>query len=120
MSSIKAKLLSSTGTAARPEWRGVIHGDFSTTELERRPDGSMHYRRYTPVSDELLKKNAEGRSRSGRIAPLGDSHGAWVKVGEIPLDFLLDRIPPDAWEDTKAVEKVLEEYTAFKAVPGRI
>lgn len=120
MPSTKAKLLSSTGTAARPEYRGVIYGEHSTTEIQRDADGGFHVRQHTPVSDHLLKKLAHQRSSRTRVAPLGDSHGAWSKMGELPLSFLTNRVPPDAWEDEKAIARVLEEYKAFKAIDGRV
>lgn len=50
-----------------------------------------------------LERNLERR------APLGDSHGAWQKIATIPINLLADQVPMAAWEDTKAINRVLND-----------
>lgn len=83
-------------------------------------DGKVHIRNHQVVTDDLLKRCAAGRADNSRIAPLGDRHGAFRKVGEVPLSFAIGRIPPDAWNDEKAWDRLLTEYEAFKAVRGKL
>jgi hypothetical protein len=58
----------------------------------------------------------KAQRNQNRRAPLGDSDGAWVKCAEIPLSLLLQKIPPDAWGDEKALAKLLDdpEWRAFR------
>lgn len=60
------------------------------------------------VDQRKAEQNRAAEANGGR-APIGDSHGAWQKVGEIPLGFLLSKIPMDALEDRKAILKLLSD-----------
>lgn len=60
------------------------------------------------VCQEFLDKLQDLRNAGGR-APLGDSHGAWQKIAEVPFNLLADKIPVEAWEDQKAIAKVLND-----------
>lgn len=62
----------------------------------------------TAIPRAFLDARAEERKAAGR-APLGDSHGAWQKVAEIPLSLLFAKIPPDAWQDERALNKLLND-----------
>jgi len=62
----------------------------------------------TAIPESFLAARAAERAAAGR-APLGDSHGAWQKIAEIPLALLFSRIPVDAWEDQDALAKVLND-----------
>lgn len=87
-----------------------------TTELLLDVDGDMlKWATRVHVPDDLLDRLAEGR-KANRRAPLGDKHGSWQKVAEIPLAHAFDKIPPDAWEDRRAWEKLLNsgELRAFR------
>lgn len=72
------------------------------------------------VDGRLLDANHERGTRTGR-APLGDSHGAWQKVSEIPVSVLFNKLPPEHWEDEKALARVLNdpEMRAFRCDGGR-
>lgn len=72
------------------------------------------------VDPLLLKRNHERGAVTGR-APLGDSHGAWVKCAEIPMSMLFEKLPPEAWEDQKALARILNdpENRAFRCDGGR-
>jgi hypothetical protein len=60
------------------------------------------------VTEEFLKRLKVSRDMNKR-APLGDAHGAWQKVADVPVGWLMDRLPVDAWEDKKALAKVLND-----------
>lgn len=65
----------------------------------------------TVVPASLLEANQRARNASGsRRAPMGDSTGCWQKVADhIPVEWLLSKIPADAWGDEKAMNKLLNE-----------
>lgn len=98
MTNFRGSLLSSTGYA----------------HVERE-NGHFKVQNHQHVSDDLLAKNAEGRKRNAR-APLGDSHGGWQKIADVPFSLLMSKIPPDAWEDQAALAKLLNdpEIRAFR------
>lgn len=60
------------------------------------------------ISGKFLEWVAESRNQNKR-APLGDSHGAWQKVAEIPMTLFLEKLPPHAWEDKAAVRKLVND-----------
>lgn len=60
------------------------------------------------VSGKFLEWVAESRNQEKR-APLGDSHGAWQKVCEIPMTLFMEKLPPHAWEDKKAIAKLVND-----------
>lgn len=62
----------------------------------------------TAIPQSFLDARAEERKNGGR-APLGDSHGAFQKIAEVPLALLFSKIPPDAWEDQTALRKLLND-----------
>lgn len=62
----------------------------------------------TAIPTSFLDRLAAQRNAGGR-APMGDSHGAYQKVAEIPLALLFEKIPPDQWEDQKALAKLLND-----------
>jgi hypothetical protein len=68
------------------------------------------------VSEEFLKRMAHLRNQEKR-APLGDSHGAWQKVAELPMSWFMNQLPTHAWEDKKAVAKIVNDSSnrAFRA-----
>lgn len=72
------------------------------------------------IDGRLLDANHERGTRTGR-APLGDSHGAWQKCGEYPISVLFNKLPPEHWEDEKALAKILNdpEMRAFRCDGGR-
>jgi hypothetical protein len=60
------------------------------------------------ISQEFLDRLKAMRDQERR-APMGDSTGCWQKVAEIPVSFLLNRIPADAWDDQKAIGSLLND-----------
>jgi hypothetical protein len=68
------------------------------------------------VSEEFLKRLAHTRNQEKR-APMGDKHGAWQKVGDYPAAWFMDQLPKDAWEDKKALGKIINnsDNRAFRA-----
>jgi hypothetical protein len=60
------------------------------------------------ISDDFLARLKHTRDQERR-APLGDSHGAWQKVAEIPLSLLMQKLPPEAWEDKRALAKIVND-----------
>lgn len=74
-----------------------------------------------PVDDGLLRRNHERGTVTGR-APLGDSHGAWQKCAELPMSVLMEKLPPDAWQDQKALARLLNDpdNRAFRCDGGRV
>jgi hypothetical protein len=68
------------------------------------------------VSEDFLKSMAHTRNQEKR-APLGDKHGAWQKVAEFPLNWFMNKLPTDAWEDMKAISKIANDgdNRAFRA-----
>lgn len=87
--------------------RMVRYGQGSSTIIEATAD-EVRWATRTYVTDDLLARNAEGR-KANRRAPLGDAHGAWQKVADVPLALIFEKIPHDAWEDKKAWAKVLND-----------
>ena len=80
-------------------------GGFTKFELEGK---IMKFATSEWVSQEFLDLLASMRNQEKR-APLGDSHGGYQKVAEIPASMLFDKIPPDAWDDKKAVNRILND-----------
>jgi hypothetical protein len=78
-------------------------------------DGELKWTRIEYVPQDLLDRLASARNQERR-APMGDSHGSWVKVAEIPLSLALQHIPMPDWEDRKAWKKLLDDpdYRAFR------
>lgn len=73
------------------------------------------------VPSDLLAKLAEGRKRNGRTAPLGDRHGAFVKMGEVPIALLIQKgVPASQWGDAEVLTRILNDpdYRAFKSIRG--
>lgn len=73
------------------------------------------------VPDNLLKVLEHSRNLE-RQAPRGDRHGAWQKVGEIPLSLVWDKLrrhedPADERAFDRACARVLNDsdYRAFRA-----
>lgn len=72
------------------------------------------------ISDDMLARLKHSRDLERR-APLGDSHGAWQKVGEIPLGMIYDKLPPGAWADEDTFDRAMKavfndgDYRAFRA-----
>jgi hypothetical protein len=74
------------------------------------------------IPEAFLARNRMKQDKGGR-APLGDSHGAWQEVAEIPLSFLMEKLPPDAWEDEAALRRLVNDpdLKAFRTdAPGRV
>lgn len=67
------------------------------------------------IPTKALDRNADLR-KLNRRAPLGDSHGAYQHVAELPLALVLSQIPPELWEDEKEWKKLLNsgEYRFFR------
>jgi hypothetical protein len=59
--------------------------------------------------DARAAERAHARDMNGGRAPRGDSHGAWTKIAEIPLNLLMTKIPPDSWEDQAALRKLIND-----------
>jgi hypothetical protein len=87
-----------TATLHRP-------GGYTKFEFER---NVLKWATSEYVSQEFLDLLAAQRNMEQR-APLGDSHGGYQKVAEIPASMLFDKIPPDAWDDKKAVNRILND-----------
>jgi hypothetical protein len=98
-----------------PETRGYI--DASGNYVRERPGV-----RTTVVQDDKIYRWATAQRVSGQFlewcknsrdqnkrAPLGDSHGAWQKVAEIPMTLFMEKLPPHAWEDKKAIAKLAND-----------
>lgn len=60
------------------------------------------------ISQEFLDRLKVMRNME-RKAPMGDSHGGWMKCAEVPVAWLLNKLPPDAWDDQKAVARLLND-----------
>jgi hypothetical protein len=80
-------------------------GGFTKFEFE---DKIMRWATSEWVSQDFLDLLANERNVEKR-APLGDSHGAWQKVAEVPTTMLFDKVPPDALEDNKAINRWLND-----------
>lgn len=63
----------------------------------------------TPRITQAFLDNLANQRKQNRRAPLGDSHGAWQKVAELPVSWLMGKIPPDAWEDKKTIAKLIND-----------
>lgn len=103
------------GTAHRTEYRlvdqsangWVMDRDGARTKVLM--DGSMmRWATSEYISQEFLDRCKSMRDQE-RKAPRGDSHGGWMKCAEIPVSFLLSRIPADAWDDQKAIGSLLND-----------
>lgn len=110
------------GTAHRQQYRVVDRSSDGFT-FERQGartkvmlDGQMlRWATAERVSQEFLDRMKALRDME-RKAPRGDSTGCWQKVAEIPVSFLLDRVPPDAWGDERAINKILNssDFRGFR------
>ena len=60
------------------------------------------------VSQEFLDRCKAMRDQERR-APRGDSTGCWQRVAEIPASLLFEKIPPDAWADDAAMNRLLND-----------
>lgn len=96
----------STATYHRP-------GGFTKFEFER---NVLRWATSEYISQEFLDLMAESRNLERR-APLGDKDGCWQKVAEIPASMLFDKVPADAWEDKKALGRIINDsdFRAFRA-----
>lgn len=72
-------------------------------------DGRLRWATTQLIPERFLDRLQAERAAAPRRAPLGDAHGAWQKVGELPLALVLQHIPPDAWEDGKAWSRLLDD-----------
>lgn len=61
------------------------------------------------VTQEFLDRLAGSRSNAPTRAPLGESGGAWEKICEIPVSYLMGKLPPEAWEDRKALARIIND-----------
>ncbi len=68
------------------------------------------------VSERFLKKMAHLRNQEKR-ATRGESKGEWQLVGEYPTSWFFNQLPKDAWEDKKAIAKIVNngDFRAFRA-----
>lgn len=82
-------------------------------------DGTMRWATTQIVPEAFLDRLAAQRAAAPRRAPLGDRHGGWQKLGELPLALALQHIPADAWEDGKAWSQLLNDRDLgrFRAQP---
>ena len=80
-------------------------GGYTKVELE---NNIMRWATSEWVSQEFLDLLAQERNLEKR-APLGDKHGAWQKVATVPTTMLFDKVPPDALEDDKAINRWLND-----------
>jgi hypothetical protein len=60
------------------------------------------------VSQAFLDKMAHLRNQEKR-APRGESRGEWQLVGEYPMSWFMNQLPKDAWEDKKALAKIIND-----------
>lgn len=88
-------------------------GGFTKFEFER---NVLKWATSEYVSQEFLDLMAASRNLERR-APLGDKDGCWQKVAEIPASMLFDKVPADAWEDKRAIGRILNDsdFRAFRA-----
>lgn len=101
-------------TSVIPETRTRLDGNRmvrdrpgSRTVIEM--DNQMVRWATTPrITQEFLDRLGDQRKQNRR-APLGDKHGAWQKVCELPVSWLMGKIPPDAWEDRRAIAKLIND-----------
>lgn len=71
----------------------------------------------TVVPASLLEANQRARNGGSGRAPMGDRTACWQKVADhIPVEWLMSKIPVDAWGDEKAMNKLLNErdYRKFR------
>ena len=80
-------------------------GGFTRFEIENK---IMKWATSEWVSQDFLDLLASERNLERR-APLGDAHGAWQKVATIPTNLLFDKVPPEALDDTKAINRFLND-----------
>ena len=64
---------------------------------------------YEQIDTALIERNKARSNHGPKRAPLGDAHGAWMKVCEVPVSVLLEKLPIDAWEDEKALARFLND-----------
>lgn len=84
----------------------IVRGDgsgFTTMTMDGR---TMQYATSEWISYEWLDRLKAERDLERR-APLGDSHGAWQKCAEIPLNIIYDNLPKEEWADGHAFEKAI-------------
>jgi len=106
-----------------PETRAYIDG--SGRYVRERPgtrtmltmDGDMmRWAETTRITQEFLERLKHTRDQNKR-APLGDKHGAWQKIADIPMKLWAEKLPPHAWDDKTAIKKLLNdpEVRLFRA-----
>lgn len=117
---LKRRAQAKRRTMGRVEMRGdsaLLHRGDGSGFVKATLDGNtLKWTNNEWVPTDLLDRLAAERNLEKR-APMGDSHGSWQKVAEIPVALLLDRIPFDAWGDDRAMAKVLNDpdLRAFRA-----
>jgi hypothetical protein len=85
-----------------------VRVDVDLTGRDRHGRQKLRLQQTTAIPQSFLDARAEERKRATR-APLGDSHGAYQKIAEIPLALLFAKIPPNAWNDQAALRKLLND-----------
>lgn len=113
------------GTAHRPKYNAHIDGA-GRLHLQRMGARTIiecngknwEWATTTVVPQALMEANQRARNASGsRRAPMGDSTGCWQKVADhIPVEWLKSQIPMDAWDDEKALNRLLNsrDYRKFR------
>ena len=66
------------------------------------------------ISQDFLDLCAYQRSVAPTRARIGDWHGGFQKVAEIPASYLYGKVPPDAWEDRKAIAAIVNDRDLCK------
>lgn len=89
---------------------------FTKVELDGR---TMRHATSEIISQEFLDSLQAQRNLNKR-APLGDSHGAWQKCAEIPINLIYQNMPKEEWGDERAFERATlriandANYRAFR------
>jgi hypothetical protein len=103
------------GTAHRPGYRltdrnatgGTLTRDGAQTKILL--DGDlMQWATSEVISHTFLDACKQMRDLE-RKAPRGESTSCMQKVAEIPFSLLISKIPPDAWDDDKAIARLLND-----------
>ena len=111
------------GTSHRPKYNAHIDAG-GRLHLQRagvRTIVECHGKRWewattTVVPQSILDANQRSRNSSSR-APRGESTGCWQRVADgVPVEWLLSKIPADAWADERAMNRLLNErdYRKFR------
>lgn len=103
------------GTAHRPNYRVTDRRADGVTfarpgaQTKIMLDGQMmRWATSERVSQEFLDRIEQERNLE-RKAPRGEATSCMQKVAEIPFSLLISKIPPDAWDDDKAINKLLND-----------